>query len=330
VKAAAATAPKEPELLERLGTAQFDAGDFSGAAATFQKLAALQPKSPQAQLRLADAWRAASDPTSADAAVRRAIEIAPSWPPALRANVELALREQRPSEALKLARQMQTQNPGEALGFSLEGDIEGDRKNWGAAVAAFRSAVARNEPADAPARLHWALTNAKKPADAAQFERFWIKKHPYDVGFMLHLADAAMLKSDWGAAEAGYAKVISLRPNEVIALNNLAYLRVKANKPGGVPLAERAVALAPKRAEFHDTLALAYAEDKQIDKAIESQLKAVELAPQAGGLRLNLARLYLRAGATVKARAELSRLAARGAAFSAQAEVEKLLREAGN
>lgn len=57
----------------------------------------------------------------------------------------------------------------------------------------------------------------------------------------------AMLRDDWPAAEAYYRQVLELRPNQALALNNLAYLLVKLKKPGALPLAQRAVALAPRR-----------------------------------------------------------------------------------
>ena len=78
-----------------------------------------------------------------------------------------------------------------------------------------------------------------------------------------------------------------------------------------------------------DTLALAYAEANELDKAVESQVKAVELAPKLAGLRLNLAKLYLRSNDKVNARAELDRLAVLGNAFVAHAEVTQLLKQLG-
>ena len=94
-----------------------------------------------------------------------------------------------------------------------------------------------------------------------------------------------------------------------------------------MPFAERAVALAPDQPALLDTLALAYADAQQMNKAIEWQVKAVALAPQTGGLRLNLAKLYLQADDKPRARTELDKLATLGPTFSAQDEVAQLLRK---
>ena len=326
-QAAVAAQPNEPELLERMGLAQLATGEINQAILSFTKLEGLRPKSPVVQLRLADAYRAGQKSGEADAHVRRALELAPGWLPAQTASMAVAMREKQPAQALLLARAVQSQHPSEAVGFRLEGDIEGSQKNWDAAIAAFRKAVARSNPADAPARLHWALISARKAAEAAQFEQGWRKDHPDDAAFLRHLADTAMLRNDWVMAETRYREVLGTRPNDASALNNLAYLLIKLKKPGALPFAERAVALAPDQPAVLDTLALAYADARQMSKAIEWQVKAVALAPQTGGLRLNLAKLYLQADDKPRARTELDKLATLGPAFSAQDEVAQLLRQ---
>jgi Tfp pilus assembly protein PilF len=63
----------------------------------------------------------------------------------------------------------------------------------------------------------------------------------------------------------------------------------------------------------------------KLDAALDSQNRAIELDPQASGLRLTLARLHIKAGKTDKARQELLRLAERGDQVHEQAEVQKLL-----
>ena len=65
-------------------------------------------------------------------------------------------------------------------------------------------------------------------------------------------------------------------------------------------------------------------------KALAVQKKVVELAPEAAGYRLALARLYLQSGDKVGARIELERLAKLGNKFNGQSEVSELLKAAGS
>jgi len=327
-RAAVVALPSEAVLLERLGSLQLAAGDTNQAITTLATLVRAIPKSAAARLRLADAYLVAGKTDEAEDQLRLALRVDPTSLPAQRANVAMAVRQKNPAKALQLARSLQSQFPNDALGFRLEGNLEASRKNWGPAASAFRKALVLDSAGDAPERLHWVLGAAGKAAEATQFERAWLKEHPRDAGFIVHLADMAMLRSDWPAAEDGYRQVLELQPENALAMNNLAYLLVQLKKPGALPLAERAVALAPGRPEMLDTLALVHAEAKQFDQAIAAQRKAVSLAPDSPGLRLALARLYLQAGDKEKARTELASLAKRGKSFSGHDEVVALLKQA--
>ena len=113
--------------------------------------------------------------------------------------------------------------------------------------------------------------------------------------------------------------------NSTIALNNVAWLMAKANKPGAVAYAQKANELQPNQPTLMDTYALALAADKQLDKALELQKKALALAPDNPALKLGLARLYVQAGQKAQARELLEPLSQLGDKFREQAEVKSLL-----
>jgi Flp pilus assembly protein TadD len=73
-----------------------------------------------------------------------------------------------------------------------------------------------------------------------------------------------------------------------------------------------------------DTLAMLMADKGDTAGAIALLRKALEIAPQAAPLRLNLARVLINAGRKDEARSELETLAKLGDKFPEQAEVEKL------
>ena len=327
-RAAVMALPSETVLLERLGALQLAAGDTNQAILTFSSLMRATPGSAAARLRLANAFLEAGKTREADDQVRMATQLEPASRAVQQAGVAMAMRQDQPANALQGAKALQRQFPTDALGFRLEGDIEASQRNWEKAISAFGKALVLDDPGDTSVRLHWALATGGKPAEAKQFEETWLKDHPRDADFLIHLGDMAMLRDDWPAAEAYYRQVLELRPNQALALNNLAYLLVKLKKPGALPLAQRAVALAPRRPDMLDTLALAYADAMQFDRAIETQRKAINLAPESPSLRLGLARLYLQAGDKEQAREELLTLAARSEPFSGQGEVAALLKQA--
>ena len=94
------------------------------------------------------------------------------------------------------------------------------------------------------------------------------------------LGDMALDQKRLADAEVHFQAVVRQQPNNVLALNNLAYVLVQQKKPGAVAMAEKAVKLAPGRAALMDTLATAYAQDKRLEQALEIQQKVLTLLPK--------------------------------------------------
>ena len=166
---------------------------------------------------------------------------------------------------------------------------------------------------------------AKSKAESDQFAAAWSKDHPKDLGFRVYLADAALARNDYAAAEAGYRDIVAVAPNHATSLNNIAYLLLKQNKPGAMPFAEKANELQPNQALLMDTMALALAADKRVDQAIELQKKALALSPESSTLKLTMARLHVQAGQKPQARELLESLTKLGDKLPEQAEVKSLL-----
>ncbi len=80
------------------------------------------------------------------------------------------------------------------------------------------------------------------------------------------------------------------QPDNALALNNVAWIMAKRKDPGALAFAQQASRLQPDRPEFMDTQAGILVQDRQFDKAIALQKKAIELRPQNYAYQLNLAR----------------------------------------
>ena len=326
---ALAQTPDHFELLGRLGQAQLQAGAQQQAVGTFNRMASLQGKSPLGYLGLAEAQLVANDPASAGRSARRALEVVPDHLGAQQLAITADLRARQPAAALAIAREVQRQRPERAVGYTLEGEIEMMQKRWDAAAAVLRKAVAKAEPAQAPARLHEVLRQAGHAAEADALAARWLKDHPHDTLFMFYLGDVALKYKHLAKAEQRYRDVLAIQPEHALSLNNVAWLMLEQKKPGAQAYAERAVRAAPNRPALMDTLALAYAADKQPAKAIEVQLRALAMLPNDAFLRLNLARFYAQVGDKRAAKAELDRLAALGDRFPKQDEVVVLTKGLG-
>jgi cellulose synthase operon protein C len=318
--------PASRDLLAALGRAQLAGGDFQQAVTSFNKLAGLQPNSPQAALGLADANLGLKKFDEAEKQLRRALDISPDLQAARRGLVGLMASDGRYSEALVVARDAQKQRATEVIGHQLEGDIELQRRNWDAAIAAHRTALGKAKSVEAAIRLHNALLTAGKADDAARFAATWQKEHADDIAFRFHLGDVALGRKEWPLAEVRYREVLKLQPENPLALNNVAWLLVKQGKPGALALAEKATGNAPGQPALLDTLALALASENQLARALEVQKTTVARWPDDPSLRLTLARFHLQANDKAQARVELEKLSQLGKKFADHAEVAELLK----
>lgn len=263
----------------------------------------------------------------AQAQINDARRLDGNHPSPIQAAAWLAIQRSRPAEALELARLMQKLRPGDAIGYRLEAEAALGRGQTTAAVAALRMAITKSQPGDAPGLLYKLLLASNKADEASQFARFWLQAQPADLHFRLFLADQALVRGDAAAAERDYRVALESQPDNVWALTNLASMLLKERSVDALALAERAAQVAPFRADVKTVHASALAANKRLDDAVRVQMEAVAMAPQALGLRLALARLYLLAGKKEKARDQLQPILSQPASASLLAQARTLLQE---
>lgn len=324
-QAALAAIPNQPDVLYAAGRALANAGDDQQAISTFSKLINLQPKAPLPHLRLADIFARRKDEAAAALSTRRAFDVAPESADVQRSVIQLMQRTRDSTLAFSLARDLQKRQPQRASGFLFEGDLHSLSKSWPKAEAAYRLALNKTDPSGRSAiSVYTTLVAAGQAGEAEKFASGWIKEHPKDLLFQSRRAEAAMAKNDFGLAESRFLEVLTIEPNDLSALNNVAWLLAKRGKKESLAYAQRALAIAPDDASVQDTLAYAFAASGQTTEAIAAQLRALVLKPNEPVFRLSLAKLYISAGEKDKARVELDSLTTLGAKFAGQAEVASL------
>jgi putative PEP-CTERM system TPR-repeat lipoprotein len=317
--------PNDPDMVALLAGAQLVAGDTNQAITSYNKAVTMRPKSPAPLIALAEAHLVAKSYDAAADAVKKALVLAPDSAAVVQTAARIDAQAGRHDQALNKARALQAREPAAPHGWLIEGDVEIARRNWPAAVAAFRVALQKQDATLIAQRLYMGLRNSGEKAKAEAFAVEWLKKHPQDSTFLFNLATWAIADRELEVAMTRLEEVLRNTPDSVAALNNLAWVQATLKKPGAVANAERVNQLLPNQPVYMDTLAYALAADGKIDRAIEVQKKVLELAPPSShGFRLQMARLYLQAGNTSAARAELDALAKLGDQFPQQSEVREL------
>jgi predicted Zn-dependent protease len=109
-------------------------------------------------------------------------------------------------------------------------------------------------------------------------------------------------------------------------INNVAWLRSKAGKPGARELAERGLQLKPEDGALRDTYATVLANEKAFGKAVGVQRQLVSDQPDQPQYRFNLAQILIQSGDKPAAKVELESLAKLGNKFPQHKEVDALLK----
>ncbi|MFN3715492.1 MAG: XrtA/PEP-CTERM system TPR-repeat protein PrsT [Thiobacillus sp.] len=299
--------PERPDLLGALGEAQLAQQDPSNARSNFERAIKHDTRNnPRWRLGLALAEFGLGNLTSARRQLESAIRAHPGYYPAYEQLALLAMRENKPDEALQIARRSQVSLPGAADPFLLEGDVLLALRKWDEAAAPLAKAFSLAPSQSTLLKLFRARSRngAIKSSDSLLDD--WLARRPQDTGVRLARAELRLARLDLPGAEADYRAVLASQPRQIDALNNLAFILQDKNAKESLDLARRAHAIAPENPNVLDTYGWLLANQpatRQQGMALLEQ--AVERAPQIPAYRLHLARALILANQPEAARRHL-------------------------
>ncbi len=320
--------PDDLRVLDALGRAQLAAGELNQAIETFNRLAAAQPDSTVPLTRLAAVYGSRKEPEKAIEVLQRAQKIAPADPAITRDLVLGYLMAGKVDDAFKQTRALQAAAPKSPTGYLLEGDIYSTTKQWAPAERAYREALKADPASELSAlKLHGVLLASGKKAEADAAARKWIADHPNDTAYRMYLAEQALRSRDFKNAVTHYQAVVTQQPDNVAALNNLAWAAGQLGDPKALGYAERAIKIAPDSPLVLDTIGVLLVTSGDANRGLEYLTRAVTLAPDRNDIRLNYAKALMKAGKSEHARKELTQLEAVTQDFSGKAEIPALLKQ---
>ena len=319
-----AATPADAASLDLLSQAQAAAGKHQAALESLQQLVLLQPDSTDVQMRLARTRLTLEDKDGALQAARRALLLDADREDALALASALMLDRRAHEDALRLARGAQERRPEAAIGFKLEGDAWLEQGKAGQALQHYERGFALQRSGPMMIALHRACHAAGKAAVGEQRMRAWLEANPADQPTRLYYASHLLQQAEFAAARQQYQHIVQRDPNNVVALNDLAWVSLQLKDGAALRLAERAYRLAPANPAVADTLAWILAEGGQPARALPLLKKALATAPSAADIRLHYALVLFRTGDRRSARAQCEQLLALGD-FARRKEVQALM-----
>lgn len=324
-EAAQAALPLDPQVAEAVGAAQMASGNANQAIETFRKATQAQPQNAAPMLRLAEAQAASNDLPGAIVSARKAVALAPGSAVAWMTLARVQLSAGHPDDAIAEARKLQKDYPDRAVGYAFEGEVWGLQRKYDQAVEAYRKAMGKDAPNLVAARLYAFLQNGGKAAEADAFADKWNREHPKEATLRVQAGQLAQMRSDNKAAIAQYRAALEIEPDNVLVLNNLAWLLSQQKDPAARDFAERAYRIAPFSPQVIDTLGWTLVNGNDAARGTQLLRMASNLSPGDVEIRLHLGAAQMRAGDKTGARATLDPLMRLDAGSPARVEAEKTL-----
>jgi putative PEP-CTERM system TPR-repeat lipoprotein len=323
--AAATVAPDNPEVIAVRGLLAFSEGRAGEAVSLLRRAEAELPNRLGVSLALARAQLASGQADAARTNLRRLLALAPRSLPVRLVLGDAELKLGNAAEALSIAAALKADYPALSGGYLLEANAQIATRRYAAAADTLTTAFDRDPTWPVLARLVAVLQLAGRPDEALRATEAWVAANPRHVAGTLMVAGLLQDARRYDESLRAYEATLSLDDDNVVALNNAAWLSQQLAKPGALALAERAYALAPDNAAVLDTLGWILVGEKRERDAIGHLSKASQLAPQVPEIRYHFAKALVALGRSVEARSVLTPLLAEGRDFEDRAEARRLL-----
>ena len=325
-----ASKQQAPEVLQVLAMAQLSSKDANAAQFTLDQLLEKTPDSAPIRHLMALAAAGAGDDKRATQELRRALVLDENYLPSRIALAKIALVSRDEPELEQHLEKLVAQAPNnpdvlllQAAAAQGQGDTAGARKF---AEQAFAAA-----PTSATLISMATYQNASGDSEAAigNYNK-WLAEHPQDVNARMTFASTLQLDQRFAEASDQYADVLQAAPDNVIALNNQAWLYREQDPALALEYARRAANLAPKSAEVLDTLAVVELLNKNYPQAQRSIERALKEHPRQPSMLYHSAMIAAARGDSAGARKTLEQLLAETTKFPEIAEARALLAELDN
>jgi putative PEP-CTERM system TPR-repeat lipoprotein len=259
------------------------------------------PRSAAIRFELARTLAADGQSQAAADAARAVLELEPAHPAAVELLGRLAIQRSDWREAQQRSEQLLQIAPRQAQAQILAGDLLLARKEYAAAAAAYHKAGLLTADPAVALREFETLHQGRLPQPLRPLETL-LARNPNDTRTRIMLADAQQKLGLLDAAASNYEQVLKQQPDNVVALNNLAWYRQERGDASAVDLARRAHERAPKSVEITDTYAWILVQRGQISEGLRL-LAPLDSASTPPEIRLHYAVALARSGKKGEAQA---------------------------
>ncbi len=321
---AIAAQPNRAPLIESAGALLFEANQYGAALQRFAQATALEPGNALYWLNSARAQLALHQTAAARESLLKAARIRPNWLPVVGILAFLDVHAGNRQAALARVNALVAGHRNDAPALALKGSVEAALGDTGAAIAAYTQAQALDPTAQIAVQLY-RLQLASHRADAEKPLEDWLAREPGDWRVREILGEYDLAIHALRPAAQQFETTVQQSPDDVIALNNLAWIYGKLEDPRAVAMAERVYKLAPQVPQVDDTVGWILARRNEAARAVPLLARAAKLIPSDPDVAYHYAYALSKSGKPYKAREVLTGILSTSRSFDSRAAAQRLL-----
>ena len=313
-------------LLSALARAQAAAGLTEEAKNTYRDVLKATPGDLEVRRAQIEVLLRNKENEAAMASLKEALALAPGNIGIMSAMVTMDARTKDFDAGLRTAEQLRANQANLPASTVLKGDLLMTAGRFGDAVEAFRSEYKATPTTPLLLRLANALASNGKDDEATTYLREGIERTPDepDTAQMLGLLDVKAKR--WPDAAKNLTVVLAKRPNDPVAMNNLAWVYQVLGDNRARNLAQRAYLQAPSP-ETGDTLGWIMVKQGDAKTGVPLLQQASNQRPANQTIKYHLAVALNDSGRKDDAVKTLQPLVSGSEAFDEKADARKLLEE---
>jgi len=324
-KEAAANYPNNVEVNRLIAASLVQLGRSDEALESYKQIIKKDPKNPQWYVELGNVYRGMKDLKSARSELQKAIALKQDYLPAKAILASIDIQQDRLDDAMALAKNITKEHGKSSVGYMLVGDIYTRQNKLKEAQQAYIKGY-DVEPTIVLVNkiflLSEPLNNFEK---SIEITNRWLKDHPKDVNSRMYLALSYQQVKKPDAAEAEYNTILQQQPDNIMALNNMAYLLMEKDVKRALSYAEQAHNKGPDNFAIMDTYGWILVQSGETQKALSILKDAVEKSNGNLSVKFHYAAALAQSGNESEARTILQDITNSGKPFPEKAAASKLL-----
>ncbi|MEO8309127.1 MAG: XrtA/PEP-CTERM system TPR-repeat protein PrsT [Pseudomonadota bacterium] len=304
------------------------AGRYEEARTRFRQAIELDKGRFEYWFNLGETQLALKDVAAAQQSFLRSAELQPESLRSGFAAVRISLEQKDMNSARRIAETLVAKLPNSSTSWLLLGETKAAADDNSGALVAFAHSYAVR-PNSLAAKREFAAriaTGAQRPEEPLQK---WVTREPADTVTRLLLADFFLQREKNDDARKHLEIIVKQSPNNVAALNNLAWILRSSQPDRAESLAKRAQAIAPDNSAISDTLGVILLANGKFNEAVAALERAAAGLPQNQSVQFHYATSLSKVGQKEKARAILGDMLKDKRAFPDRAAAQRLIEELG-